>query len=395
MKLPKRNLAVQELIEKTDEESHIVNGPLDKSADSDAVHDETVVATPETQAPAAEAAPVKSERDQLIEAAYLKAQQAKAEAPEVPTEQATAAETPPAGAGETSQAPEATSEASPEAKPEDELNESNPIYAACLKAAGDFGYSGDAQKLRAKELYQTEVKNKQKAQKAAEVAEKMQQQQMAGGGSPSISGLIAKMFSKTGNSGKVAKEGLSERVLNYRASQLNTNFHKMSDSIKDLDKEVGVLNETFGKSLGGEALAEMATAQNIPVSQLVSDIQEGKNTSVQAKLALDNAMSNPEFNSQWENVTNARLRMAEAVEKTGASFAKLEKSHGDRFDAEEFSQKFNAQLDSLQKGNKPISGTNEDKDLAKEFQKHLDQVMEKMRKVIAQAIEKVVRIFSK
>lgn len=394
MRLPKRDLAVQELIEKTDEESHIVSGPLDKSADSDAVHDETVVASPDTQVPTAEAAPVKSEREQLIEAAFLEAQRAKAEAPQVPTEQATSAETPAADEGKPEQAPEATSEASPEAKPEDELDENNPIYAACLKAAGDFGYSGDAQKLRAKELYQTEVKNKQKAQKAAEAAEKMQQQ-MGGGGAPSIAGLLAKMFSKTGNSGKVAKEGLSERVLNYRASQLNSNFHRMSDSIKALDKEVGILNETFGKSLGGEALAEMATAQNISVSQLVSDIQEGKNTSVQAKLALDNAMSNPEFNAQWENVTDARLRMTEAVEKTGASFAKLEKSHGDRFDAEEFSQKFNAQLDSLQKGNKPISGTNEDKNLAKDFQKNLDQVMEKMRKIIAQAVEKVVRIFSK
>jgi len=394
MRLPKRDLAVQEAIEKTDEESHIVSGPLDKSADSDAVHDETVVVSPETQTPTAEAAPVKSERDQLIEAAFLEAQRAKAEAPQVPTEQATSTETPAADEGKPEQAPEATSEASPEAKPEDELDENNPIYAACLKAAGDFGYSGDAQKLRAKELYQTEVKNKQKAQKAAEAAEKMQQQ-MGGGGAPSIAGLLAKMFSKTGNSGKVAKEGLSERVLNYRASQLNSNFHRMSDSIKALDKEVGILNETFGKSLGGEALAEMATAQNISVSQLVSDIQEGKNTSVQAKLALDNAMSNPEFNAQWENVTDARLRMTEAVEKTGASFAKLEKSHGDRFDAEEFSQKFNAQLDSLQKGNKPISGTNEDKNLAKDFQKNLDQVMEKMRKIIAQAVEKVVRIFSK
>lgn len=392
MKLPQRNIAVQALIDKTDEDAHTIVGPIDKSADSDAVIDETVVVSEKTSE--VSSASGLSERDRIIAEAFEEAERKKAESGASSTSEADNASSNNEPASENNEVSDSTAPTNPEVTAEGEIDENDKIFAACLKAAGDFGYTGDAQRLRAKELYQSQISEKEKAKKHAEAAERMQQQ-MGGGGAPGITGLISNFFSKSGNSGKLAKAGLSERILNHRAHQLNTNFHTMSENIKELDREVSVLNETFAKSLGGGALAEIATANNKSVPDLISDIESGKNTSVQARLALENAMSNPDFNAQWEKVTETRLKLSEAVDKTSSSFAKLEKSHGDRFDSEGFSKKMEAQLDAAIKGNKPIAGTTEDKNLAKDFQKHLDDMMEKMRKAIARVLDKVVQIFAK
>lgn len=391
MKLPKRNIALQEIINQTDEESHTIIGPIDKSADSDAVADDTIVVAENSNEAVSSSA--MSQRQRIIAEAYEESKMKKAEAgtdTSSDTDEAPASEEP---ASKNSAPTKDGTEAPAEEKPEEEIDENDKLYLACFKAAGDYGYTGEAQKLRAKELFHTQKSEKAKAEQAAQAAERMQQS--GGGGAPGITGLLSKMFSKSGNSGKLAKEGLAERVLKHRANQLNTNFHGMSESIKNLDREVGVLNETFGKSLGGGALTEIAKESNISVQELISNIESGENKSVQARLALDNAMSNPEYNAQWEKVTEARQRMTDAVERTSASFEKLQKSHGDRFDSEGFSKKMVGELDAANRGNKPIAGTTEDKNLAKDFQKQLDDMMEKMRKVIARAIDKVVQIFAK
>jgi hypothetical protein len=391
MKLPKRNIALQEIINKTDEESHTIIGPIDKSADSDAVADDTVVVAENSNE--AVSSPAMSQRDRAIAEAYQESQNKKAEDGTETSSDTTEAAANAEPVSENSTPAKDGTETPAEDKPEEEIDENDKLYLACFKAAGDYGYTGEAQKLRAKELFHTQKNEQAKAEQSAKAAERMQQS--GGAGAPGITGLISKMFSKSGNSGKLAKEGLAERVLKHRANQLNTNFHNMSESIKDLDREVGVLNETFGKSLGGGALAEIAKENNISVSELISNIESGENKSVQARLALDNAMSNPEYNAQWKKVTETRQKMTDAVEATSASFEKLQKSHGDRFDSEGFSKKLVGELDAANKGNKPIAGTTEDKDLAKDFQKHLDDMMEKMRKVISRAIDKVVQIFAK
>lgn len=380
MKLPKRNLEVQELINKTDEESHTILGPIDKSADSDAVIDETV-----------EISEAQSERNRNIAEFYHEAERKKAEA------EATATSSSSEQPANEEPTPETSipTEENPQTNPEEDIDENDKVFAACLKAAGDMGYTGESQKLRAKELYHTHVNEKEK-EKAAQAAEQMAQEMGGGGGgAPGITGLISRMFSKSGNSGKLSREGLSERVLNHRVQQFNNNFHSMAENIKELDYEVGVLNETFTKSLGGGALAEIAAENNISVPELVSDIESGKNKSAQARLALDYAMSDPEYNAQWKKVTETRLKMTEAAERTSASLAKLDKSHGDRFDSETVSKKMLEQLDTANKGKKPIAGTTEDKNLAKDFQKQLDDMMDRMRKAIARVLDKVVQIFAK
>src|SRR5690606_37036939 len=128
--------------------------------------------------------------------------------------------------------------------------------------------------------------------------------------------------SKTSNSSKAAKKSVAERNLHMRAAQHEENYHNMNNNIETLGKEVLALNKTFEQSLGGQALKEIADTNQMPLPQLIDDIEAGKTTSIQAKLAYENALANPEYKAQWETVEAARTNVKESVEKTGASFSK-------------------------------------------------------------------------
>lgn len=282
---------------------------------------------------------------------------------------------------------------------DDEFDEAkNPFFAACLKAAGDAGFSGDEQRQRAIDLYRQE-KQRQQKNNNPENAQNQRQQEHRGqsgvGFSLGLGSMLGSLFSKTTNTGKVTKDAVSERILKHRVEKLNQNYHDMSESMKTLDKEVVTLNKVFEKSLGGQALKEIAKERGLSIPQLVADVENGKIDSVQAKLALENAMENPEFKESWSKVEQAQVELGSAIERTGASFSKMHKNHGDRFDAEGFGKHLDKKLNEIPNITKPVAGTLDNRDRVKEFEKHLTDMMERMRKIFERIFNKVVKILSR